>query len=88
LDQARALQCVRAIGDRLMYRVSWQDYRNFGTVVATKKRPPLSHLDFSTIEAARAERDRLIAEGMTACVTTATSLPKQKTSRRAKAIGL
>jgi hypothetical protein len=45
-------------------------------------------VDFPTIEAARAERDRLIAEGMTACVTTATSLPKQKTSRRAKAIGL
>jgi hypothetical protein len=43
-------------------------------------------VDFPTIEAARAERDRLIAEGMTACVSP-TPMPKQKTSRHAKAIG-
>jgi hypothetical protein len=63
------------------YRCSWQDYRGWGTSTATKERPPLLHEDFATIDQARARRDQLIAEGLTACVAP-TPAPKRARANR------
>jgi hypothetical protein len=65
----------------MTWRVSWQQYRQWGSELPTRERPPLLTRDFNTQDEARAECERLKAEGFTACVA---STPPPKPKRKGR----
>jgi hypothetical protein len=62
-----------------MFRVSWQDYREWRKTNLNQPRPPIETKDFETKVAADAYANVLRNEGLTACVS---PVPPPKVRRK------